>query len=145
MSELLNRRNQTILQSFEKDKDWESKYKRIIEWGKKMTPLEKSLHQPQWLLQGCQSQLWIYPELKQGNQLILQGDSDALITKGLLALILYFYSDAPLELILGKKPEFIEELDLAHHLTLTRTNGLSSLINQIQKYAQAFYIMSKNN
>ncbi len=144
MRELIKKRQQTIIQSFEKDKDWESKYRRIIEWGKNMPPLPVSLHQSKWLIQGCQSQVWLYPDLKNGH-LILQGDSDALITKGLLALMVYFYSDIPLELILRSQPEFIEELDLIHHLTPTRAHGLSSLVDQIQKYAQAFHIMNKNN
>ena len=144
MSNLFQERHQKILQSFEKDKDWESKYKRIIQWGKTLAPLPEDFRQSKYLIQGCQSQVWLYPELKK-SQLILQGDSDALITKGLLALMIYFYSDTPVEQVIGRKPEFIEELKLVHHITRTRVQGLSALLDQIQRYAQAFYIMNKKN
>lgn len=134
------KREEEILQSFKNCSDWESKYKRIIRWGKEMPPLDDSLYEDRWLVQGCQSQLWLYPEMKEGL-LSFQGDSDAFISKGLLALMLYFYSDLPPVMILKQSPEFIEKLDLASHLSPSRRGGLSSLIKQIQSYAQAFTLM----
>ena len=137
---LLKKREKEILQSFKQCSDWESKYKRIIQWGRDMPPLDSSLYEDRWLVQGCQSQLWLYPQMKEGT-LNFQGDSDALISKGLLALMLYFYSDLPPVMILKQTPEFIEQLDLTSHLTPSRRGGLSSLIKQIQNYAQVFDLM----
>ena len=133
-------REEDILKSFKNCSDWESKYKKIIQWGKEMPPLDSSLYKERWLVQGCQSQLWLYPEMKEGL-LSFQGDSDALISKGLLALALHFYSGLPPSIMLKQAPEFIEKLDLASHLSPSRRGGLSSLIKQIQNYAQAFTLM----
>jgi len=137
----IKKRKEEILQSFKQCSDWESKYRRIIQWGKDMPPLGDSLYEERWLVQGCQSQLWLYPEMKEGF-LTFQGDSDALISKGLLALMLHFYSGLPPVMILKQAPEFIETLDLASHLSPSRRGGLYSLIKQIQNYAQAFTLMT---
>ncbi len=137
---LLKRREEEILKSFEQCLDWETKYRRLIQWGKEMPPLNSSLHADRWLVKGCQSQLWLYPKM-QNNLLTFQGDSDALISKGLLALMVHFYSSLPPSAILKQAPEFIETLDLANHLTPSRRGGLFSLIQQIQNYAQAFTLM----
>lgn len=134
------KREREILNSFEKGSDWESKYRRLIQWGKEMTPLDDSLYEDRWLVQGCQSQLWLYPEMKE-DLLTFQGDSDALISKGLLALMIHFYSHSPPVMILKQAPDFIETLDLASHLTPSRRGGLASLIKQIQHYSQAFALM----
>lgn len=136
----IKKREEQILQSFKQCSDWESKYRKIIQWGKDMPPLDSSLYEDRWLVQGCQSQLWLYPQMKE-NLLNFRGDSDALISKGLLALMLHFYSDLPPVMILKQAPEFIEKLDLASHLSPSRRGGLSSLIKQIQNYAQAFTLM----
>ncbi|MDE0150955.1 MAG: SufE family protein [Bdellovibrionales bacterium] len=139
-STMIQKREEEILQSFKNCSDWESKYRRIIRWGKDMPPLDSSLYEDRWLVQGCQSQLWLYPQMTEGL-LSFRGDSDALISKGLLALALHFYSDLPPVMILKQAPEFIEKLDLASHLSPSRRGGLSSLIRQIQNYAQAFTLM----
>lgn len=136
-SKMLKKREEEILQSFKQCPDWESKYKRLIQWGKDMPPLDSSQYKDRWLVEGCQAQLWLYPQM-QKNLLIFQGDSDALISKGLLALMLHFYSNLPPLIILKQAPEFIEKLDLTSHLSPSRRGGLSSLIKQIQSYAQAF-------
>ena len=140
----MKERHQHIMKSFQKNLDWESKYRAIIQWGKKLSPLPPDARQKKWLIQGCQAQVWLYPQCKE-DRLVLQGDSDALITKGLLSLIIYFYSDTPLKEVMKNKPQFVEELSLLQHLTPIRAQGLSSLIDQIQKYAQAFHVMNQNN
>ncbi len=137
---LLKQREEEILKSFQQCLDWESKYRRLIQWGREMPPLDSSLYEDRWLVQGCQSQLWLYPKMQE-DLLTFQGDSDALISKGLLALMIHFYSAVPPVIILQQVPEFIETLQLAIHLTPSRRGGLASLIKQIQSYAQAFTLM----
>ena len=141
-SKVLKKREEDILQSFKQCPNWESKYKRLIQWGKDMPPLNSARYEDRWLVQGCQSQLWLYPQM-QKNLLVFEGDSTALISKGLLALMLYFYSASPPLVILKQNPEFIEKLNLAGHLSPSRKGGLSSLIKQIQSYAQAFALMKQ--
>ena len=144
MDSLLKERHQSIMKTFQESRGWESKYRNIIQWGKKLPLFPDSLRQSKWLIQGCQAQVWLYPQCKE-DRLVLQGDSDALITKGLLSLVIHFYNNIPLKLVIENKPQFIEELSLIQHLTPIRAQGLSSLINQIQKYAQAFHIVNQNN
>ena len=139
METIFENRQKHILESFEKGSNWEFKYKKIIEWGKNLPSFDS--YDKKWLVQGCQAQVWLKPLKKQGNIIIFQGDSDALITKGLLALMIYFYSETQAESILKTPPEFIKKLDLASHLTPTRRGGIAALEKQIKNYAQAYFLL----
>ena len=139
----IEKRASLILQSFEEDHDWESRYRKIIQWGQKMEALKDSLKEDHLLVKGCQSKVWLLAQNKKGL-IVFQGDSDALITKGLLSLMIYFYSGSSGEEILKKKPQFIESLDLLNHLTPSRSSGLGSLIQTMQNYAKAFLIIEKS-
>ena len=142
MTETFKERELFILRSFQKDKTWEEKYRRVIKWGAKLDPLEVSVKKDKWLVKGCQSKVWLIPQKKE-ERLIFKGDSDALITKGLLSLVIYFYSGSSFQNILKTPPRFIENLELDSHLTPTRAGGLKSLVQQIHHYARAFDIMDR--
>ena len=123
---------------------WEKRYKKIIQLGKESPPLEEKYKTKEWLVKGCQSQVWLYACLNKEGKVIFRADSSALITKGLVALLLIYYSPlSPEDIMSHPVPSFFEELDLTNHLTPTRVGGLYSMVRQIQYYAEAFRIKSK--
>lgn len=135
-------RNQKILELFPKNWSWEERYKKIIALGKELEPFDKNRKQDKFLIKSCQSRLWLFAELNSQGNVIFTGDSDALITKGILALFILFYSERAPQEILQADPSFLKELELAQYLSLKRANGLPALIQQIQNYAQAFLILN---
>ena len=140
----IEKRTQEIIKSFTCLSSWEERYKKIIYIGKISEPLSEKYKTKQWLVKGCQSQVWLYPFLDKQGRVVFQADSDALITKGLVCLLLKYYSKLlPEEIISSPVPAFFEALDLANHLTPTRVGGLFSMVRQIQYYAKAFSTLSK--
>ena len=140
----IQKRAETIINSFAEISSWEERYKKIIQLGKSLPDLDKQYKTSHWLVKGCQSQVWLYAYKNQEGRVMFEADSTALITKGLVALLLKYYSDLPPEDIISHSvPLFFKDLDLANHLTPTRVGGLFSLVNHIQYYAQAFSLLSK--
>ena len=135
-----------ILQEFSNLKSWEDRYKKIIQFGKTLSPIEDKYKTKEWQIKGCQSQVWVHPIQDEEKKIYFQADSDALITKGLVALVVKYYSGLLPEEILSKPcPSFLESLELKNHLTPTRVGGLFSLLRQIQYYAQGFLLLSKKS
>ncbi len=139
----IQKRKLAILDEFKGCKSWTERYKTIIQIGKKAPVLSEKHKTPDQLVKGCQSRVWLYafqkPETK---KIVFLSDSDALITKGLAALLVKFYSDLlPVE-IKSLVPTFLEDLDLKHHLSPTRVGGLFSMVRQIRYYGQAFFVLS---
>lgn len=124
--------------------DWEKKYEKIIELGKRWPGLEEVLKTEDLKVKGCQSQVWIKAELSEKKTVIFKGDSDALLVKGLVALILAIYSDETPQTILATAPDFLKEIGFDSGLSPSRSNGLYSMIKQIKYYGTAFqYLLSK--
>ncbi|MCB0378675.1 MAG: SufE family protein [Bdellovibrionales bacterium] len=132
------KRQKTLVDEFSQCKDWESRYKKIIAMGKSLEKLDESLYQEKFLVKGCQSQVWLHAHLDSHGKVILQADSDALIVKGLVSLLLNIYSGLTPDEILSTSPDFIKELGFQKHLSPSRANGFLSMIKQIMLYAQAF-------
>jgi cysteine desulfuration protein SufE len=109
---------------------WEDRYKKLIELGKKMPPLPEEFRTEDNKVRGCQSQVWIRTEKKEGR-LFYAGDSDALIVRGLVALVLGIYSNSTPEEILKTPPDFVKNLGFETHLSPSRTNGLYSMIKRV--------------
>jgi len=126
-----------IIREFELLQDWQERYKYIIKLGTKLDPLPDEQRVDDNLVKGCQSQVWLTAEMKDGK-VIFNADSDAAITKGLVSLMIRFYSDREPDVILNTKPEFIDKIGMASHLSPTRANGLASMIKQMKIYAMAF-------
>ena len=126
---------------FPKQNTWEENYKKIINLGKKLPKFNQEGKQEKWLIRACQSPLWLKAEIQPSGKLLFTGDSEGLISKGLLALILEFYNERAPSEILKAKPLFIEELDLGQYLTIRRANGLQALLDQILQYAKAFLML----
>jgi len=133
----LEDRQQKLIAEFSTSADWEDRYKRIIDAGKTLAPYPEPHRLDKYKVTGCQSQVWLYPEKKDGR-IVFHADSDALITKGLIAILLRVYSDAPAEEIVRTAPDFISALGLQSKLTPSRANGLNSMVKQIRLYALAY-------
>ncbi len=110
---------------------WEDRYKKLIDLGKAMPPLPEELKTEENKVRGCQSQVWIKTEKKPNGLVTFRGDSDALIVKGLVALVTGIYSDSKPEDILKTPPDFVKSLGFETHLSPSRTNGLYSMIKRI--------------
>lgn len=116
---------------------WEQRYKLVIELGKKLAAYPEEFRNPDHLVRGCQSQVWLHAELKDGK-VLLWGDSDAVIVKGLVSLLIDLYSGLSPQEVLSTSPEFINRLDFSSHLSPSRANGLFAMVKQIKFYALAF-------
>lgn len=121
---------------FETLDDWEHRYEYIIDLGKDLPDYPAEWMCEPYEVYGCQSQVWIHPRMEDGN-LIFEGTSDALIVRGLVALVLKVYSGHPPAEIAEYPPTFVAELGLEKHLMSTRVNGLKELIRRVFQYAEA--------
>jgi cysteine desulfuration protein SufE len=126
-----------IVREFELLGDWQERYKHIIKQGQKLEPLDEIHKVDENLVRGCQSQVWLHTELD-GDKIIFKADSDAAITKGLVALMVNFYSEETPDTILSTNPLFIEKIGMQEHLSPTRSNGLASMVKQMKIYAMAY-------
>lgn len=147
----IEKKQDAIIHMFPESLDWESKYKKIIDLGKKMKPIPESGKREENIIKGCQSQVWLLAELDQSqglqNSVVrFSGDSDALIVKGLVALLISIYDGEKPSDILVSQLYFLEKTGLKTHLTPSRTNGLMAMVQQIKNYAIAFnYLINNGN
>lgn len=126
-----------IVRQFELLGDWPERYKYIIKLGQKLDPLDEEHKVEENLVRGCQSQVWLVTELED-DKIIFKADSDAAITKGLVAMLVQFYSGESPDTILQTNPVFIEKIGMQQHLSPTRSNGLASMVKQMKIYAMAY-------
>ncbi len=133
---------QEIIEEFQFFEDWMERYEYIIELGKSLAPLDKTLKTDANIIKGCQSNVWITAQLIDGK-VQYQADSDAIITKGIVALLLRVYSNQTPQTILDTQPDFIDKIGLKENLSPTRANGLLAMIKQIKLYALAFQTQSE--
>ncbi|MBK98839.1 MAG: Fe-S metabolism protein SufE [Balneola sp.] len=126
-----------IVREFSLLEDWTERYKYIIKFGSKLPHLDSSKKVENNIVKGCQSQVWLHAEFSDGK-IIFEADSDAAITKGLVALMVHLYSHQTPSAILSTEPTFITEIGMHEHLSPTRANGLASMVKQMKIYALAF-------
>ena len=117
--------------------DWTEKYEYIIDLGKSLPVINDTFKTSDNTIKGCQSKVWLYAEYI-NNKLIFTADSDAIITKGIIAVLIRVFSNQSPKDIVDAKADFIEEIGLKQHLSQTRANGLSSMIKQIKLYAVGY-------
>ena len=139
----IQERQAKIISDFSAYTQWEDRYKKIIEMGKTLGDMPEDLKTEQNIVKGCQSQVWLHAGLNPQGQMTLVGDSDALIVKGLVALLLFVYSGATPAEVLNTPPEFLRALGFEGNLSPSRANGLHSMLKQIKLYATAFDYMLK--
>lgn len=126
-----------ILNEFSMFEDWMDKYNYLIELGKSLPLIEPAHKNDQYLITGCQSKVWLHASFREGK-VYFQADSDAIITKGIVSLLVRVMSgQTPLEII-GADMEFIDKIGLREHLSPTRSNGLTAMIRQMKLYAIVF-------
>lgn len=128
---------QDIIEEFSIYEDWMDKYIYLIELGNNLDPLDTKLKNDQHLIKGCQSRVWLVPELKDGK-IYFQGESDAIIVKGLVALLLRVASGHTPKEIIESDLHFVDDIGLKQHLSPIRSNGLLAMIKQIKLYAVAY-------
>lgn len=127
---------QEIVDEFSVFDDWMGKYEHIIELGKSLPLIEFKYKTDERLIKGCQSKVWLHSELKNGK-VIFTADSDAIITKGLVALVIRVLSGHTPDEIINARMDFIEQIGLKEHLSPTRANGLVNMIKQMKLDALA--------
>ena len=125
-----------IIDEFSMFDDWMERYEYIIELGKSLPMIDEQYKLDENLIKGCQSKVWLFSELDK-DVVKFSSDSDAILTKGIVALLLRVYSNQKPEDILTAETHFIDEIGLKEHLSPTRANGLVSMVKQIKMYAIA--------
>ena len=134
-----------IINEFNQFDDWEDKYTHIIKRGKSLPEMQEELKTEDNKVKGCQSQVWMSAVLNDDHTLSFVADSDAMIVKGIVSLLVEVYSGEKPAVIIAHKPEFIKQIGLDEHLSPSRTNGLFSMIKQIKYYATAYQaLLSKS-
>ena len=126
-----------IIDEFEIMDDWMEKYEYMISLGKSLHKMDNDFKNDSNLIKGCQSRVLLHAELKNEN-IFFHADSDAIITKGIISILIRIYSGQPPKEILDSNFDFINKIGLKEHLSQTRANGLLSMIKQIKMYALAF-------
>ncbi len=133
----INEIQQEIIDEFSIYDDWMDKYAFIIEQGNALQPIEDKYKTPENIIKGCQSRVWLQTDYRDGK-LFFEAESDAIIVKGLLALVLRVFNGRTPDEIIGTNLRFMKEIGLTEHLSPTRSNGLLSVIKQIRYYAIAY-------
>lgn len=139
----INNIQDEIIEEFEGIDDWMDRYAYIIELGSQLPPFDEKLKTPENLIEGCQSRVWIVADLDKEGKVNFRADSDALIVKGIVALLLRVVSGHTPREILDADLYFINRIGLSEHLSPTRSNGLVSMVRQMRNYATAFDVLQK--
>lgn len=132
-----------IIDEFSMFDDWMQRYEYIIELGKSLPLIEEKYKTDENLIKGCQSKVWLQGEQKD-DKIVFTADSDAILTKGIIAILIRAFSNQKAEDIIKADTDFIDEIGLKEHLSATRANGLVSMIKNIKMYALAFDSKNKN-
>lgn len=125
-----------IVEEFAMFDDWMERYEYIIELGKTLPLIEEKYKLEENLIRGCQSKVWLHAE-KQDDKIVFTADSDAILTKGIIAILIRTFSDQKAADVMNADIAFIDEIGLKEHLSPTRANGLVSMLKQIKLYAIA--------
>lgn len=138
----INDKQDEIIEDFSFFENWMDKYEYIIQMGKDLPLIDEQYKTPEFLIKGCQSQVWLHADYKDGR-IDFTADSDAVITKGLVALVVSVLSGFSPREIAETELYFVEKIGLSKHLSPTRSNGLLSMLKQIKLYAVA--LQAKEN
>lgn len=127
-----------IVEEFEEFEDWIDKYNYLIELSKELPEIDKAYKTPKYAINGCQSKVWLHAELIE-DKIIFSADSDAIIVKGITALLVRVMSNQTPEELLNIDLFFIDEIGLKQNLSPTRSNGLLAMVKQMKMYALAYH------
>ena len=134
----INEIQDEIIDEFVDIEDWMDRYAYIIDLGNALPAIDEKYKTPQYIIEGCQSRVWLNAELNDEGKIIYTADSDAIIVKGIISLLIKVLSGQSPDDIINADLYFIEKIGLAEHLSPTRSNGLVAMVKQIKMYALAF-------
>lgn len=137
----INETQDEIISEFSELTDWMDRYAYIIDLGNTLPPYPESEKIPANIIEGCQSRVWISAKRSEDKTVHFEADSDALIVKGIIALLLKVLNDRTPDELLNADLYFIEKIGLKEHLSPTRSNGLLAMVKQIHNYARAFKLL----
>lgn len=126
-----------IIDEFSMFEDWEERYQYMIDLGKTLPLIEEQFKTEDNIIKGCQSKVWVHAEMK-NDKIVFTADSDAIITKGIIAILIRVFSNQEPKAIINADTDFIDAIGLKEHLSPTRANGLVSMIKQLKMYAIAY-------
>lgn len=138
----INEIQDQIIEEFSLFSDWMDRYEYLIDLGKSLPPFDEAHKTPDFLIEGCQSKVWLYPSFTDGV-ITFTAESDALITRGIVALLVRVFSGRTPDEILGADIYFIERIGLRENLSPTRSNGLLAMMKQMRLYALAYQSRQK--
>jgi cysteine desulfuration protein SufE len=133
----INEIQDQIIDEFAQFGDWMERYEYLIDLGRSLGPFDERHKTPEYLIEGCQSKVWLYPSFENGI-ITFSADSDALITRGIVALLVRVFSGRTPAEIVGANIYFIEKIGLRENLSPTRSNGLLAMMKQMRLYALAY-------
>ncbi|MEI6554726.1 MAG: SufE family protein [Paludibacter sp.] len=133
----INELQDEIIEEFNEFDDWMDKYALLIDLGNSLEPLEEKHKKPQNIIEGCQSRVWLNAEFNNGI-VKYQGESDAVLVKGIVSLLIHVLTDHTPDEILNTELYFVDRIGLKEHLSPTRSNGLVAMIKQMKMYALAY-------
>lgn len=137
----INETQDEIIEEFEGLTDWMDRYAYIIDLGNTLPEFPEKDKTPENLIEGCQSRVWITANCEKDDHIHFEADSDALIVKGIVALLMRVLNDHTPDEILDADLYFIDKIGLKEHLSPTRSNGLVAMVKQIHNYAKAFKLL----
>ncbi len=129
---------QEVIEEFQDYDDWMDRYQMLIDLGNDQEPLDEKDKNESNLIDGCQSRVWLTAELNEQGHIIYRAESDALIVKGLVSLLIRVLSDHTPDEILDANLHFMQDIGLQEHLSPTRSNGLLAMLKQMKLYAMAY-------
>lgn len=133
----IREKEREVVSEFSLFDDWMDKYNHLIELGRNLPQIDQKYKDKSHLINGCQSQVWLHAELRDGR-IWFTADSDAIITKGIVNLLIRVFNGELPDTILDSDMAYIQEIGLREHLSPTRSNGLTSMVRQMKLYALAF-------
>jgi len=139
----IKEKQEKVVGEFSMFEDWMDKYAYLIELGKELPVIDEKFKTQQYLISGCQSRVWLHAGLQDGK-IVFTADSDAVITKGIVSLLVRVLSGHTPDEIVAADFDFLNKIGLKDHLSPTRANGLQSMVKQIQLYAKAFQLKMKS-
>lgn len=137
----INHTQDELIEEFGLFEDWADKYEYLIDLGKKLLPMSESFKTEENVIKGCQSKVWLHAE-KQGDLVVFQADSEAIIVKGMISMLIRVLSNHTPEEIMKADLYFIDQIGMSQHLAQTRSNGLVAMVKQMKNYALAFNALS---
>ena len=137
MAQSIQETQEELIEEFGLFDDWADKYEYLIDLGKKLAPMSDAFKTEENVIKGCQSRVWLHAE-KQGDLVVFQADSEAIIVKGMISMLIRVLSNHSSEEILASDLYFIDQIGMSQHLAQTRSNGLLSMVKQMKNYALAF-------